>query len=206
MYATAQENIVELNTRSTTHKLPQRRASQNGLLAATRQEILRSGWRRFNLAAVLDQAQATEQDMETWWGSEGAMIVAAVTELIHPPVVEAQIYDLERFCRLVDPIVEFAGTNDGAALMRACLLAAGDDPQASAAFREYFKKTFKSAVRQALAQSSAQKLISSNYDVDDSCELLYGPLWHRLVTLRAPLRGNCTLRAVAGLLNTLQRG
>ncbi len=205
MPATAQDNVIDITGDRFVHRVRRGRATQHSLLNATREELYKNGWRNFELSAVLSQVHADEADIEEWWGTVAGMAVSAVLDLIEPPVVTGKQYSLERYCRVVDPFIELGSTQEGVHLLRSCLLASADDAHANGIFRQFFRDTFRGPLKQLLAQSVASKEIKANYDVDHCSEQLFGPLWHRIVVMRAPFTEDTAVRAVAGMLNSLER-
>lgn len=204
MLDTTYEPIVEFKPRSVRNEIVRGEASRNRVMAAARQELVEQGWKNFSLEEVLLRCQATEQDIEQWWSTPAALVVEAAFEVVEDPApMIAGPLDV-KLARFVDPLIEVARTSEGAYLLRCALLAASDDAQAGAEFRNYFNIHFRKPLKAVLAEASTRGEIRRDYDIDICCELLFGPIWHRLVIMRSPLPEVTARRAAHGLIASLR--
>ncbi len=87
-------------------------------------------------------------------------------------------------------------TGDGAHAWRGALLAAADDSEAGETFRGWFSESVKIPLRHILAEQALKGAVRRDWDIDLATELLFGPIWHRLIAMRGPVPGS--LFAAAG--------
>lgn len=187
-----------------TRKGPTRsEASRTAILDATRAELAEHGWRTFSVDAVAKRASASKQTIYRWWPSIGAMCVDAALGLILP-VSEAGRDPQERLAHLLLPIELAARTGEGHAILRAALIAACDDAPAGEAFRAWLGQEIRQPLRMMLTELTGKKIIRRDFDVDEALETLLGPLWHKLLVSRAPIRDGFSHREAGLFLRAYQ--
>jgi len=170
-------------------------ASKAAILEATRVEMAENGWRAFSVDGVAKRASASKQTIYRWWPSIGAMCVDAALALI-PDSPDGGRDPQERVTALIVPLEATARTGQGHAVLRVALLAAADDKEAGEVWRAWISRDIRQPLRMLLAELAGKRVIRRDFDLDEVVELLLGPLWHRLMVMRAPVReGFCTEQA-----------
>tara|TARA_R110000787_G_scaffold44093_7_gene108007 strand:- start:26337 stop:26936 length:600 start_codon:yes stop_codon:yes gene_type:complete len=169
--------------------------SKAAILEATRVEMAEMGWRGFSVDSVAKRASASKQTIYRWWPSIGAMCVDAALALI-PDSPDGGRDPQERVTALIVPLEATARTGQGHAVLRVALLAAVDDKEAGEVWRAWIGRDIRQPLRMLLAELAGKKVIRRDFDLDEVLELLLGPLWHRLMIMRAPVReGFCAEQA-----------
>lgn len=169
--------------------------SKAAILEATRVEMAETGWRGFSVDSVAKRASASKQTIYRWWPSIGAMCVDAALALI-PDSPDGGRDPQERVTALIVPLEATARTGQGHAVLRVALLAAVDDKEAGEVWRAWIGRDIRQPLRMLLAELAGKKVIRRDFDLDEVLELLLGPLWHRLMIMRAPVReGFCAEQA-----------
>ena len=170
-------------------------ASKAAILEATRVEMAENGWRAFSVDSVAKRASASKQTIYRWWPSIGAMCVDAALALI-PDSPDGGRDPQERITALIVPLEATARTGQGHAVLRVALLAAADDKDAGEVWRAWISRDIRQPLRMLLAELAGKRVIRRDFDLDEVVELLLGPLWHRLMIMRAPVReGFCAEQA-----------
>ena len=170
-------------------------ASKAAILEATRVEMAENGWRAFSVDSVAKRASASKQTIYRWWPSIGAMCVDAALALI-PDSPDGGRDPQERITALIVPLEATARTGHGHAVLRVALLAAADDKEAGEVWRAWISRDIRQPLRMLLAELAGKRVIRRDFDLDEVVELLLGPLWHRLMVMRAPVReGFCAEQA-----------
>jgi AcrR family transcriptional regulator len=170
-------------------------ASKAAILDATRIEMAETGWRAFSVDSVAKRASASKQTIYRWWPSIGAMCVDAALALI-PDSPDGGRDPQERVTALIVPLEATARTGQGHAVLRVALLAAADDKEAGEVWRAWISRDIRQPLRMLLAELAGKRVIRRDFDLDEVVELLLGPLWHRLLVMRAPVReGFCAEQA-----------
>ena len=179
-------------------------SSRQAILAAARLELAEQGWRNFSPDRLSKRAKASKQTIYRWWPSIASIAVEAALEMIEDPKI-APDGDLEKALRrLIDPIADLARVGDGAHLLRSALLAAADDAHAGEVFRHWFNTKFRKPLKAVLAEAAVRGKIKRDWDIDSACELLFGPLWHRMVLMRGPLPEVIAIRASQAVISALR--
>ena len=170
-------------------------ASKAAILDASRIEMAEMGWRAFSVDSVAKRASASKQTIYRWWPSIGAMCVDAALALI-PDSPDGGRDPQERITALIVPLEATARTGHGHAVLRVALLAAADDKDAGEVWRAWIGRDIRQPLRMLLAELAGKRVIRRDFDLDEVVELLLGPLWHRLMIMRAPVReGFCAEQA-----------
>lgn len=173
---------------ATSRKGPTRsEASKAAILDATRIELAESGWRGFSVDAVAKRASASKQTIYRWWPSIGAMCVDAALALV-PDAPDGGRDPQERITALIVPLEAAARTGHGHAVLRAALIAASDDKDAGELWRAWIGRDIRQPLRMLLAELAGKRVIRRDFDLDEVVEMLMGPMLHRLMIMRAPIR------------------
>ncbi len=176
--------MVETTTR---RQGPRRsEASRAAILVATREELAENGWRKFSVDNVARRARASKQTIYRWWPSIGAMCLEAGLALLPPTPMRGRD-PRERIAALLKPVEAATRIGTGHAVLRAAMIAATDDAGAAEAWRGWINSTLRGPLRIILAELAAKRVIRKDWDIDAAVETVLGPLWHRLVIMRAPV-------------------
>lgn len=178
-------------------------ASTTAVLAAAYTELSEQGWRGFSVDRVAKNARASKQTVYRWWKTPACLALQSVLTRMQPPGA-APSDAKDRIGALLEPLLLAVRTGDGAHAWRSALLAAADDQEAGAEFRSWFHEAVKLPLRQIFSELAIKNVIRRDYDIDHASELLFGPIWHRLIALRGPVPElyarrlvDSTLRAMA---------
>ena len=147
-------------------------ASKAAILDATRIEMAENGWRGFSVDGVAKRASASKQTIYKWWPSIGAMCVDAALALIPD------------------------SPDGGRDPLRVALTAAADDKDAGELWRAWMNRDIRMPMRMLLAELAGKRVIRRDFDLDEAIEEMLGPLWHRILIMRAPVReGFCSAQS-----------
>ncbi|MEL7128220.1 MAG: TetR/AcrR family transcriptional regulator [Pseudomonadota bacterium] len=177
-------------------------ASQAAILDAVREELVESGWRGFSVDNVARRAKASKQTIYRWWPSIGTLCLDAALSLVPSPPEGARD-PAQRIAAIIAPLEAAARTGSGNYILRAALLAAADDESAGEKWRGWVKSEIRTPLRMILAELSNKQVIRRDWDIDDAMDALVGPLWHRMVIMRAPVPEAFSLRQAERLLAAL---
>ena len=183
-------------------------ASTNAVLIAAYTELTEHGWRGFSVDRVAKNAKASKQTIYRWWKSAACLAVDAVlSTLAAKPVAQASSVDVrDRIVALIEPLLVAVRTGDGAHAWRGALLAAADDGEAGEIFRAWFGEHVKIPLRHILAEQALKGAVRRDWDIDLATELLFGPIWHRLIAMRGPVPESYSRRLVESVLKALAPG
>lgn len=177
--------------------------SQVAILDAVRDELSESGWRSFSVDNVARRASASKQTIYRWWPSIGTLCLDAALSLI--PAIPIGARDAEqRIAAILAPLEATARSGNGSYVLRSALLAAIDDDEAGEKWRGWIKNEMRTPLRMVLAELAAKQIIRRDWDIDEAMATLAGPLWHRLLIMRAPVPEGFSLMQAESLLKTLR--
>jgi AcrR family transcriptional regulator len=179
-------------------------ASTRAVLEAAYREMSEHGWRGFSVDRVAKNAKASKQTIYRWWKSAACLAVDAALGTLGDAKAASTSTDVrDRIAALIDPILVAVRTGDGAHAWRAALLAAADDQDAGETFRAWFSERVKIPLRHILAEQALKGSIRRDWDIDLATELLFGPVWHRLIAMRGPVPESYSRRLVDSVLKAL---
>ena len=178
-------------------------ASQAAILDAVRDELSESGWRSFSVDNVARRAKASKQTIYRWWPSIGTLCLDAALSLI-PSIPEGARDAEQRIAAILAPLEATARTGNGNYVLRAAMLAAIDDDDAGEKWRAWVKAEMRTPLRMVLAELAAKQIIRRDWDIDVAMSMLVGPLWHRLLIMRAPIPEGFSLTQADTLLKALR--
>jgi AcrR family transcriptional regulator len=183
-------------------------ASTSAVLVAAYTELTEHGWRGFSVDRVAKNAKASKQTIYRWWKSAACLAVDAVLgTLPEKPAAQASTVDVrDRIGALIEPLLVAVRTGDGAHAWRGALLAAADDSEAGEIFRAWFGEHVKIPLRHILAEQALKGAVRRDWDIDLATELLFGPIWHRLIAMRGPVPEVYSRRLVDSLLKAIAPG
>ncbi len=179
-------------------------ASTQAVLAAAYTELSEHGWRGFSVDRVAKNAKASKQTIYRWWKTAACLAVDAVLGTLangKPPVSSGDARD--RISAIIEPLLVAVRTGDGAHAWRGALLAAADDQEAGEIFRAWFTEHVKIPLRHILAELALKNQIRRDWDIDLATELLFGPVWHRLIAMRGPVPEVYSRRLVESVLRAM---
>lgn len=180
-------------------------ASTNAVLVAAYTELSEHGWRGFSVDRVAKNAKASKQTIYRWWKSAACLAVdaALATLTARPGPLAANADVRDRIAALIEPMLTAVRTGDGAHAWRGALLAAADDGEAGETFRAWFSESVKVPLRHILAAEALKGTVRRDWDIDLATELLFGPVWHRLIAMRGPVPESYSRRLVESVLKAL---
>ncbi len=194
-----------MSTPSDSRKTGTRRSAQSraSILAATQSELAEAGWRKFSVDRVAKSAHASKQTIYKWWPAIGTMCVEAGLSLIGEPRTRGQTA-AERISDLVKPLETAIRAGSGHAILRGAMLAACDDDDAGQMWRAWQKEAVRSPLRLVLAETANRGAIRRDFDIDQAVNALLGPIWHRVLLMRAPIEDGFSETAANSLLIQLK--
>lgn len=179
-------------------------ASTNAVLVAAYVELSEHGWRGFSVDRVAKNAKASKQTIYRWWKSAACLAVDSALATLAEKAAAPTGNDVrDRISALIEPMLVAVRTGDGAHAWRGALLAAADDQDAGEIFRAWFSESVKIPLRHILAEQALKGSIRRDWDIDLATELLFGPVWHRLIAMRGPVPEVYSRRLVESVLRAL---
>jgi AcrR family transcriptional regulator len=162
--------------------------SRQAILAAATALVGELGYERASIEAIAQRAGVGKQTIYRWWPSKGAVVLEALDERAvtfnHFPDTGHIVEDLR--LALLGASEMLGGTEVGAAY-RGLIAAAQSDQTLSQAHVDRLIEPASAACRRRLALARERGEIRADINDQDIIDLLWGPLYYRLLLHTRPL-------------------
>jgi len=168
--------------------------------------LLRRGLGAVSMDAVAEQAGVSKATIYRWWPSKEMLALDALLDWSAARAPTRDTGSLRGdLLALVRPWVREIRSAPFGRVIAAFVTEAQSDPQFAAAYRKHFVTPRREAMRAAFARAAERGEVPANLDVEVAVDLIYGPLYHRLLHGHAPLTARFAERvvdmALAGIAN-----
>ncbi len=159
------------------------------VLSAAADLVCELGPRAVTVDAIAAEAGVGKQTIYRWWPSKSAVIMDALIELTDPEPADAPESTREALRLQMRRVARMFASRQGD-LIRELVADSQGDPDLAEEFRTRFFAHRRARGAGTLERGIANGDLRPDLDVDDALDLLYGPLWLRLlVGHRATGRG-----------------
>ena len=191
---------------STRRGRPRSERARNAILEAAAELLLRRGLGAVSMDAVAEQAGVSKATIYRWWPSKEMLALDALLDWSAARAPTRDTGSLRGdLLALVRPWVREIRSAPFGRVIAAFVTEAQSDPQFAAAYRKHFVTPRREAMRAAFARAAERGEVPANLDVEVAVDLIYGPLYHRLLHGHAPLTARFAERvvdmALAGIAN-----
>jgi AcrR family transcriptional regulator len=182
---------------------PRSETARLAILAAAAELALDRGLAAVSMDAVADRAGVSKATIYRWWPTKETL---ALDALYHEWAGVPRPRDTgslrEDLLSLLRPWAKEAGRRPYARVIAALIATAQTDPEFGRRYRERFVEPRREAARAIFRRAVARGEIPAGTDIEVALDLLYGPVYHRLLHGHAPL----TDRFVRDVIDTALRG
>lgn len=186
---------------------PRSERAKAAILSAARELLAELGPSGVTIEGVAARAGVGKPTIYRWWPDRYAVVMAALMESESPPQAPAHrarsaLKSLRVQLRRMAAV--FA-TGTGRAIA-AMLAAAEQETEISRAFRNHFVLARREEGRALLREAIAAREICADIDVDVALDMIYGPLFFRLLLGHAPIDERFMERVLDHALHGLRYG
>ena len=137
--------------------------------------------------AIAQRAGASKATVYRWWPNKAAIVVEALLASIEPEVAVPDSGSPERDLEtLMRRTIRLFGSDKGR--MIATLVGrAQSDPEIAEAYRTRLLEPRRAAVRPVIERGRAAGFFRDDIDTELAIDIVYGPLYERLLLKHAPL-------------------
>lgn len=163
--------------------------AHRAILDAAWDEVIEKGYARLTVEGIAARAGVGKQTVYRWWPSKAAVLLEAIN---------AQGQRTSDFPDTGDIVADLGGqlagvaeflAAEGGAVHRALLAAAQSDAELAEQIRRQVIEPRAQACVRRLAKAQADGQLRADVDPLDIVELVYGPLYYRLILGTRPLSG-----------------
>jgi AcrR family transcriptional regulator len=186
---------------------PRSEKARQAILAAAAGLLLERGLAEVSMDAVADRAGVSKATIYRWWPAKETLALDALyTQWAAAGPVPADTGTLRGdLLELLLPWVRLVRAGPHARVLAALLAKAQADPEFAAEYRRHVIQPRRDQARQILTRAIERKEIPADTDTEVALDLIYGPLYHRLLHGHAPLTDKFVEQAVDLALNGIRR-
>jgi AcrR family transcriptional regulator len=182
---------------------PRSEKAREAILEAAAELLLARGLEAVSMDEVAERAGVSKATIYRWWPTKETLALDALYhEWAVPPQGRASGTLRGDLLSLLRPWVRLVGKRPYGRVIAALITEAQTDPAFGRQYRERFVEPRRDQVRPILLDAIARGELPPNTDVELALDLLYGPLYHRLLHGHAPL----TERFLRDLVDTVLAG
>lgn len=166
---------------------PRSSESEQAILDAAWRLLTSKSVRKISIEAIAREAGASKTTIYRWWPSKAAVLVDAFIAQVDPvlPFQQAATAAAALKQQMAQLVTVF-GSKTGQIVAQ--IIAEGQcDPEALASFRDRFLHPRRDAARQVILRGIESGEFDANLDPDLAMDILYGPIYYRLLVKHLPL-------------------
>ena len=186
---------------------PRSERARKAILEAASELLLARGLSAVSMDAVADRAGVSKATIYRWWPTKETLALDALyTEWAaarpHPRDTGSLRGDL---LSLLRPWARLAGSRPYGRVVAALLTEAQTDPVFAAEYRQRFVEPRRQQAREIFRRAIERGEIPADTRVEVALDLLYGPLYHRLLHGHAPLNDRFVREVIDMVLDGVRR-
>ena len=186
---------------------PRSERARKAILEAASELLLARGLSAVSMDAVAERAGVSKATIYRWWPTKETLALDALyTEWAaarpHPRDTGSLRGDL---LSLLRPWARLAGSRPYGRVVAALLTEAQTDPVFAAEYRERFVEPRRQQAREIFRRAIERGEIPADTKVEVALDLLYGPLYHRLLHGHAPLNDRFVREVIDMVLDGVRR-
>src|SRR5215210_4423605 len=185
---------------------PRSEKARTAILQAAAELLLLRGLSAMSMDAVAERAGVSKATIYRWWPSKEMLALDALLDWAAASAPARDTGSLRGdLLALVRPWVREIRRQPFGRVIAALVTEAQSDPQFARAYRTRFVEPRRDAMRATFARAAQRGEVPAQLDVEVAVDLIYGPLYHRLLHGHAPLSsrfGQAVVdMALAGIVN-----
>jgi len=151
------------------------------ILAAALELLEEAGFAQVTSEAIAERAGASKATVYRWWPNKAAVVIEAFRQAFEPelPFPDTGSFredlhtQLRNFARVL--------SGRGGRMLVAFVVAARNDPEVAQAFRSIWGEPRRAQAREMLKLRQQRGQLRAGADLDLVLDVLYGPLYYRLL-------------------------
>jgi AcrR family transcriptional regulator len=181
-----------------------RRDTKAAILDATRELLVEVGVHGLTIEGVAARAGVAKTTIYRRWRSKDELALAVLIDMVEDVVQTPDLGDTRKeLIHFVDAAVRILGSTLMGRVMQGIVSDLAANPDLATAFRERVVAVRLAEVRRLVERGVERGDIRPDVDVELAHELLFGPVYYRLLLSGAPLRKGIGERIVDAVLKAL---
>ncbi len=182
---------------------PRSERARQAILQAAADLLLDEGTAHVSMDTVAERAGVSKATIYRWWPSKERLALDALLEWTATGGAPRDTGSLRGdLLALVRPWVREIRRRPFARVIAALITEAHSDPAFAEDYRRHFVEQRRAPMRAAFERAIARGEVPADLDVEVALDLIYGPIYHRLLHGHAPL----TERFAAGVIDLALAG
>jgi AcrR family transcriptional regulator len=178
--------------------------SRQAILDAALDLCHERGLARTTVEEIAKRAGVGKQTIYRWWGSKGAVVQEALNEKVTTTIDFPDTGDLRADLRVQMTGVARAFASPEFAPYASLIAAAQDDPELAGTVREVMIEPRVRSCAERLRRGQEQGQLREDVDIDDVVEMLYAPLYYRLLLHTRPITPDQVTAILALVFGSLE--
>jgi AcrR family transcriptional regulator len=182
---------------------PRSERAQQAILAAAMELLLAQGLRAMSMDEVAERAGVSKATIYRWWDSKDLLALDALSaEWAAPGRAAGRDTGSLRGDLLAQfrPWLRQLNEKPFGRVIAGLVAQAQTDPEFAVLYREHFVQPRRDATRPMLLRAIERGEIAPDTDLDVTLDLLYGPIYHRLLHGHAPLNDRFVQQVVDSVI------
>ena len=169
---------------------PRSETAQTAILSAAIALLFDQGLTAMSMDDVAERAGVSKATIYRWWASKELLALDALSTewAAVPPIKQRDTGSLRGdLLAHLRPWMRQLHEKPYGRVIAGLIAEAQTDPEFATLYREHFVQPRRDAIRPVLLRAIARGEIAPDTDLEVSLDLLYGPIYHRLLHRHAPL-------------------
>jgi AcrR family transcriptional regulator len=192
--------LIEPDTAKRRRGRPRSESRKQAILEAAYALLCESGLAGTSMDAVAERAGVSKATIYRWWSSKELLALDALYESWDtqgPAPANGETTLEGELLALVLPWVRMVAGSSSTRVLLGILTKAKDDPGFAEAYRERFIQPRRERSREVLRRAIERGDVAADVDIEVAADLLWGPLYHRLLHGHARFDEQFARRSVA---------
>lgn len=165
---------------------PRDEDARQRILSASLELLEEAGFPQVTAEAIAERAGVSKATVYRWWPNKAAVVIEAFRQAFEPelPFPDSGSFhdDLQTQIRHFARVL----SGRGGRMLVAFVVAARNDPEVAQAFRSIWGEPRRAQAREVLKRRQQRGQLRAGVDLDLVLDVLYGPLYYRLVVKNEP--------------------
>jgi AcrR family transcriptional regulator len=166
---------------------PRSEGCRHKVLTAADTLLARDGFARMSVDAIAQLAGVSKATIYRWWSNKAAIVMEALLASTEAEIfVPTSSYPDEDLTARIRRTIALFRSSKGR-VVASLIGEAQFDPEVAIAYREHLLGPRRAAMRAAIERAIGAGLLDPDLNMEMAIDLLYGPLFERLLLGHAPL-------------------